>query len=848
MGKWFRSIVLVTMLTTNAWGQSTPADASLPDPPNEAAADPGAIQPRPMKLDTQGEYSPGAFLRNAVGDQKAIWTSPARVRSSDLSWLVPLAGAGAGLLATDSDISRHLSNSRNTLNRSTHISNIGVGALGGAAGGMYLWGKITHNRHEQETGFLAIESLPNALAVSNAVNLAAGRERPGVDNARGRFGVNGRSFPSNHAVAAWSIASVVAHEYPGPLTKLLAYGLAGAVSASRVTAKEHFPSDVLIGSAIGWFVGEHIYRAHHDADVGGGVWNTFQEMREGGGQKAESRASPFVPLDSWVYPAIERLAAMGLIDSAIADMRPWTRLECARLVSEAQDKLLHSGRQSDMASSLVEALQGEFHAEGEAPGGANNGTVRLESLYSRTEYISGKTLNDGFHFAQTQINDFGRPYGEGVNSVTGFSTYATWGPWVGYLRGELQTAPGIPALPLSARQAIASNTMDALPSVPPPIASPSAHRFDLLEAYTGLTLANWDVTIGRQSLEWGPGEGGSLGLSNNAPAINMFRLNRVTPLEIPFISRIFGPMATEFFIGQLTGHQLVLSSSGSDLLVGQFGVPLDPQPIIHGQKVTFKPTRNFEFGFYRTTIYGGPGYPLTFHTLFRSLVENRNAGTVGTPRKPGNRTSELDFSYRLPKLRDWVTFYGEGYTDDQYSPIAYADRSAWRSGLYFSRFPGLARLDLRLEGVYTDVPFGGGAISPGSFYSNTTWRSGYTNDGYLLGNWVGRGGQGAQAWTNYWFTPKDRIQFSFRHQKVSQQFVPGGGTLTDVGVRGDYWLRSNLGFSVSVQYERWLFHVIQPGAEKNVSASIGIQFHPEKLLSSSMFQLAPKRAGGGDTN
>jgi hypothetical protein len=74
------------------------------------------------------------------------------------------------------------------------------------------------------------------------------------------------------------------------------------------------------------------------------------------------------------------------------------------------------------------------------------------------------------------------------------------------------------------------------------------------------------------------------------------------------------------------------------------------------------------------------------------------------------------------------------------------------------------------------------------------------------------------------------LQFNFRHQKVSQEFIPGGGTLTDVGTRADYWVRPNLSFSAAVQYERWLFPVIQPNAQRNVSASLEILFQPQKLF------------------
>jgi hypothetical protein len=123
--------------------------------------------------------------------------------------------------------------------------------------------------------------------------------------------------------------------------------------------------------------------------------------------------------------------------------------------------------------------------------------------------------------------------------------------------------------------------------------------------------------------------------------------------------------------------------------------------------------------------------------------------------------------------------------------------------------------------------------NPGSFYFNGTWRSGYTNEGNIMGSWVGRGGQGAQAWSNYWFGARNRLQFNFRHQKVSQEFIPGGGTLTDVGARTDYWVRSNLSLSASVQYERWLFPVIQPNASRNVTATVQILFEPQKLFKHS---------------
>jgi hypothetical protein len=777
------------------------------------------------------------LLKNIAEDQKALWIGPKNLHWVDLDWLVPLGGAAAAMIATDTEYSKHLSDSPNRIKYSKDVSNYGLAAMVGIGGGMYVWGHLTHDDHKIETGILAGEAAVDTLAPVYALKYAFGRERPLQDNYRGRFGQGGVSFPSQHAAAAWSIASVIAHEYPGPLTSLFVYGLASAVSASRITGKQHFPSDVLVGSAIGWFEGMYVYHRHHDPRIGGGEWESYAEAHENSERSAGNLGSPYVPLDSWVYPAMERLDGLGLLSDAFMGMRPWTRGECARLVSEAADQLPDVGAGNGEASELIESLQREFRFEIEGTGSNGGGAFRLESLYSRVENISGAPLTDGFHFAQTQINDFGRPYSEGWNTINGFSAYATRGRWVTYVRGEVQTAPAVPPLPLTARQAIAIQDTDGLP---PAVGRASLSRARLLDSYVGVMWSNWLISFGKQSLWWGPGDGGPMMYSDNAPPINMFRVNRVTPIKMPWIFSWLGSLRIEFFLGQLEGSEFILNPSG---LVGQFGQSLSPQPFLHGQRFSFKPTSNFEFGFSRTTVYGGPGYPLTLHNFAHSLFSGGNE-LAGNVNKPGDRRSGLDFSYRLPRLRKWLSFYGDGFTDDQFSPIAYADRSAWHAGLYLSHFPAIPKLDLRVEGVFTDLPIGG-FVGHGFFYSNGTWRTGYRNDGYLIGSWVGRDGQGAQAWMNYWFTPKNRVQVNYRHQKVSQQFI-GGGTLTDVGVRADYWVRPNLSLSGAVQYEQWLFPVIQPGPSTNVSSTVEILFQPQKLFRHSDAGAAGSASGNGD--
>jgi len=762
------------------------------------------------------------LLGRFMDDQRRIWTSPAQLRFSDAEWLVPLSGITAGLFVTDRDFSKHLSQSPATISRYKTLSNAGAGALVGGAGGMWLLGRAKHNEHWSETGFLAGEAALNSLVMVEGLKYSLRRERPYQGDGSGPFFQSGgTSFPSEHAAAAWSVAGVIAHEYPGPLTKIMVYGLASLVSVSRVKAQQHFPSDVIVGSIIGNLVAQNIYSRHYNPDLGGGEWRSLSQLFRGGGNTSPAnQGSPYVPLDSWIYPALDRLAALGVIDSGFAGMRPWTRNECARLLNEAAPHVEEEGKGGPEAERTYRMLETEFRDEIEGRAGEGHFRGRVESVYARVTAISGEPLTDGNHFGQTLFNDFGRPYQEGFNSVDGFSAWTTTGRWVGYVRAEYQHSPSAPAQPESARQFIAS--VDNIPGVPPATPFSAVNRVRLLDAYVGMNFENWQVSFGKQSLWWSPVEGGPLMFSDNAEPVNMIRINRVSPFKLPSILGWLGPIRVEWFLGQFAGHQFVFRNDIG--IVGQFGRPLDRQPFLQGQKISLKPTPNFEFSVSTTTVFaGGPG-ALNWHTFLRSYSLG-NTPLQGDPNNPGDRRSGVDFSYRVPGLRNWLTFYGDAFDEDEFSPLGYPRKSAIRGGIYVPRFPRLPKLDLRLEGGSTVPPDFPGC--DGCFYVNNRYPDGsYTNLGNLVGSWLGRGGQGEQAWSTYWITSRNKIQLNYRHQKVSGQYLPQGGTLNDVGVKADFWLSNAVMLSASVQYEKWNYPVLADAPQSNVTTSIGITFAP----------------------
>jgi Capsule assembly protein Wzi/PAP2 superfamily len=490
------------------------------------------------------------LLKNLLSDQKTIWQSPFHLRWSDANWLLPVAGATAVFLATDRSAMKSVSSDPASVHRYVNVSNYGLAAMAGVDGGMYLWGKFSRDDHRTETGILAGEAAVDSLAVGTVLKYSLGRQRPNQDPGMPFFR-GGDAFPSDHSVLAWSVASVIAHEYPGPLTQIMAYGLASAVSASRVLGRQHSPSDVLAGAAIGWLVGQYVYRTHHDPELGGSSWESLAEWASDSERSPSSRGSPYVPLDSWIYPALDRLIALGYVQTAFTDMKPWTRSECAQFVEEASGHFGEEKPNAEEARRLYDILRAEFAEDSSILSGDRSREARLESIYSRVTDISGTPLRDSYHFGQTLIDDFGRPYAQGASAIAGFSGWVSFGRFSLYTRGEYQHAPSFPAYSQSVQDFIAK--VDANP-VQPPRVTPEVNQYTLLDTYALANLDNWELSFGKQSIWWGPTEGGAFTLSDNAEPMVMFRARQVMPSELPSFLKFLGPAKFDLFVGQLAGN------------------------------------------------------------------------------------------------------------------------------------------------------------------------------------------------------------------------------------------------------------------------------------------------------
>ena len=558
--------------------------------------------------------------------------------------------------------------------------------------------------------------------------------------------------------------------------------------------------------------------------------------------------SPYIPVDSWIYQAVARLDALGYTRNVYLGMRPWTRASVNHMIKETsaeiQDANMYGDSTVGEAQDLYAALRRELQSDTKGQCASHNSQAVVESSYSLVRAISGTPLRDSYHLGSTIINDYGRTFEGGFNNYTGLSGYASAGRVLVYARGEFQSAPSGTGYSAALAQTLSSG--DLIPFINPatglpynqatiplgPIETTTEGRF--LEAYASVHLLNHEISFGKQD-EWlGPALGASMAFSNNADNIYSFRINRIEPLDIPLLSRILGPFRYDLLIGKLRGHTYipnpvyVANPSPNVANVSNSG-----DPWLHVEKVSFKPSRDLEFGFERTVIWGGKGHePINLHTFLQSFFsfDAVDSLTKFSTKDPGARFGAFDFTYRLPFPRDWLTLYTDSEAHDAPGPMFKPLHGTFRPGLYLSHFPGVPKLDLRVEAVNTDSSYPS-SIGGRYQYWEQIQTEGYTNSGQLFGDWVGREDKGGQAWLTYHLSGNEWLQASVRHQKASKDFIAGGTTLNDINFQAVKRFGPDIEVRGDFTFERYKAPVYLPDVQTVTSTSIQFTWFPNRKVS-----------------
>ncbi len=424
-----------------------------------------------------------------------------------------------------------------------------------------------------------------------------------------------------------------------------------------------------------------------------------------------------LPLKNWggfsefrdpVYDDLERLVTAGLADRVLLNTKPLSRLEAARILARAIEKI----RSDEMGGlnarrdlePVLNRLMDEFRVELASLGVRTSETATAPGFFSFTPIDRAQAFAGYANHEFSLVNNQGQTFKRGANGGLTFESRAQVGDFLSiYLQPELLENEDYGA----ARLGI---------------------------GYAKLTLYNVELLVGRDSLAWGPGYHNALMLSNNAAPLDQIRIGAAEPFLLPGIGTWVGPTKVLLFLAQLEERR---DHSYAKL---------------SGIRLTFAPFTFLELGASRTLMFdgGGPYLPLS---KYPSAIFSPGFGDVRThPQERTNNLTGLDADFRLRNVdryflpaRD-LRLYGEFYWDDtcgECGPstgighwfasnlLPKGSTTGGVGGVHFLGLFGQDWLDGRFEYART---------SPLSF-DHDQFTSGYWTRGHVLSDFIGTDGR-----------------------------------------------------------------------------------------------------------
>lgn len=258
-------LFFVVAAFTRGNANSQTSNPQWPDSPSHTKEAHGESPDSPSNREVSWRSLPKDFLH----DQEGIWLLfPAQLAKRHY-WLptLAIAGGAAGLIVADPHVMPYFrSHSRNLDDvNDTFDAPITTAEVIALPASLLVAGYARHDSYQVDTALLAGEAYADSAVVDLAVKAITRRKRPSdvapgapfsdTFFAGGKSPFKGSSFPSGHAAGAFAVATVVATRYhTHRWVPWAVYGLATAVSFSRVTTSAHFPSDVFLGAALGYTI------------------------------------------------------------------------------------------------------------------------------------------------------------------------------------------------------------------------------------------------------------------------------------------------------------------------------------------------------------------------------------------------------------------------------------------------------------------------------------------------------------------------------------------------------------------------------------------------------------------
>ena len=207
---------------------------------------------------------------NLLADQKDIWLFPTKLAKGKHIWpTIAIVGITGGFVASDPYSAPPFRNTTRFSGFNRVLSDTNTGAfIAAVPAAMYAIGWARKDSYAQETALLAGEAFADGFLLDLPFKAITGRREPLAYIGNGPYSdsffkgthnpVHSGGFYSVHAMGAMAVATVIARRYRSHRwVPFVAYGLAGAISFSRVTRSDHFPADVFFGGAMGFVIARY---------------------------------------------------------------------------------------------------------------------------------------------------------------------------------------------------------------------------------------------------------------------------------------------------------------------------------------------------------------------------------------------------------------------------------------------------------------------------------------------------------------------------------------------------------------------------------------------------------------
>ncbi len=364
----------------------------------------------------------------------------------------------------------------------------------------------------------------------------------------------------------------------------------------------------------------------------------------------------FIPLSSPIYDYLLKLEAEGYIKTGQLTTLPISKTEVKRLLKEAEE-----AADNDLyLSKLINRAQYELGEKDLKV------SAKFDYLYTESKSFFSDRNNNGVEWEKGHNLKIALP---ASYSYENFGFYAT--PY------------------------FSSNE--------------SYENINFEELYILAKYKKTEVTLGKQSQWWGGGRRGSLLLSNNAEALNVFKISNSTPYNILL------PLRFTFFITKLENNRTDIKS-----------------PFLQGVRVTIKPAKYLEIGLSKTGMYGGKGRDSDLGAFLDSLLGNKEKNTTSNINKePGDQRAGFDIKLAYPNKIQPFTLYFEAIGEDVNHDFPYPYKFAYIYSLYLPRILKLYNLEFLVEYATTTYK------QKGLWYNHHIFTQGYTYNGDIIGHYIG---------------------------------------------------------------------------------------------------------------